>query len=101
MCDKCEKVVKRDSTSKFSYRSPQSMRDKLYGQAVELDVCTDCLESLTNGWASATKELAETQSEGTFTWRHSNPTDRSECHEYSVRGGKGYCSVTGEELVRG
>lgn len=61
MCDKCKKVVKRDDTSKFSYRSPESMRDHYNGRTVDLDVCEPCLTELTN-WTGRMAELEEGKS---------------------------------------
>lgn len=45
-CDRCKGIVGRRNSGHLSLRSPESMKDSLYGATVELDLCEDCFHDL-------------------------------------------------------
>lgn len=60
-CDKCKAIVGRNTIAKFSYRTPESMRDP-YGRTVDIDICESCYSELT-GWTASLKELEQENGE--------------------------------------
>lgn len=45
-CDRCKSVVARNTISKFSYRSNESIRDIHYGTTIDLDICENCISEM-------------------------------------------------------